>query len=156
LNSTRKKSHYINFSTPRYQWDPIHVASDEAKKIRDFPAFKGCVYDLKKLYTIYSWHSLYKRRPKSDKAQERAWEREIMWLLKNGLPENVRNCDEMCWRFYPNETLTWAETASQNVAIDTTGDEKMSITAMATITFERKTLSRDLIVKTKMSTAEIS
>jgi hypothetical protein len=68
-------------------------------------------------------------------------------LLRNSLPENVLNCDETCWRLYPNGILTWAETGSENVAIEIPGDEKASITAMATITADHQKLPLYLIAQ---------
>jgi hypothetical protein len=139
-----------------YEWNPIDVESDEATTIRDFTASRGFVYDFKKRHRISSRRAHYKRRPKPNEARKRAWKKEINQLLRNYPPENILNCDETCWRLYPSGILTWAATGSENVAIEIPGDEKTSITAMATITADHQKLPLYLIAKGKTSRVEIS
>jgi hypothetical protein len=139
-----------------YEWNPIDVESDEATTIRDFTASKGFLYDFKKRHRISSRRAHYKRRPKPNEAQKRAWKKEIVQLLRNNPPENVLNSDETCWRLYPSGILTWAATGSENVAIEIPGDEKTSITAMATITADHQKLPLYLIAKGKTNRVEIS
>jgi hypothetical protein len=52
--------------------------------------------------------------------------------------------------------LTWAETGSENVSIEITGDEKAAITAMATINADGKKFPLYLIAKRKTKRVEIS
>jgi hypothetical protein len=45
----------------------------------------------------------------------------------------ILNCDETAWRLYPNNILTWWDTAADSVSIHIQGDEKEALTVLATI-----------------------
>jgi hypothetical protein len=86
--------------------------------------------------------------------------KKVMRHLMRTVPHtNIVNCDETSWRLYPNGILTWARAGSDGVAVEIMGDEKMSITAMATITADtkgRNKLPLYLIAKGKTKRVEIS
>jgi hypothetical protein len=75
----------------------------------------------------------YKRRLQIDPARCAAWQQEIQLLLDTVDHSRIDNADETSWRLYPQRITTWAPTGSDGVSIAVTGQEKESLTVMATI-----------------------
>jgi hypothetical protein len=81
-----------------------------------------------------------------------------MQLLMKTVPSPDRNvnCDETCWKVYPDGLKTWMPTGSDHVTISIGGNEKQSFTALCSITTARRKLPMVMIAKGKTSRVEQS
>ena len=107
--------------------------NNEGTDVPHFNASDGFIDDFKKTHGFTSRKPHYKRRSPSKPEFVEAWKKEMEGVLESVPRSHILNCDETSWKLYPNGLLTWADCGSQNVQIRIDGDEKMSITALATI-----------------------
>jgi hypothetical protein len=115
-----------------------------------FNCSKGFINDFKRRNSFSSRRAHYKRRPKREAMIEDAWTDEMRTLLDTVPdPDRVINCDETCWRVYPDGLKTWMPTGSDHVTISIRGNEKQSFTALCSITASRRKLPMVMIAKGK-------
>jgi hypothetical protein len=142
-----------------YNWNPIDAASEQLTA-KDFHGSNGFIHNFKQRHSFSSRRSHYKRRPAQTSPatleKTRRWILSIRSLVQYRQEElsYVVNCDETCWRLYPNGILTWAKKGADGVSLDIRGNEKASITALATITAENTKLPLFIIAKGKTKRAE--
>lgn len=92
------------------------------------------IFDFKERNHISSRTAHAKRRSDIDEDRNIEWENNICELLNDFPRDKILNCDETSWRVYPKSIKTWAEKGAQNIQFHINGDEKESITVLATIT----------------------
>jgi hypothetical protein len=145
--------------TAFYEWNPIEMESDEFTA-KDFHASNGFVHNFKPRHSFSSRRVHYTRRPSEfggiGEINMRRWVREIKLILKERKNElsYVVNCDETCWRLYPNGILPWARRGANGVSLAIRGNEKAVITPLATITAENTKLPLFIIAKGKTKRVE--
>jgi hypothetical protein len=139
-----------------YKWHDDDPASWVAAMARDFICSNGFIHRFKKRHRMTSRRVHFKRRPAPDPARRKQWDMKMEELFRSVPWSHILNCDETCWRLYPNGILTWAEIGSENVLAEIDGDEKAGITAMATITADNRKLPLYCIAKGKTTRCEAS
>ena len=75
------------------------------------------------------------------------WIEEIRALVKGKDPNFILNCDETCWRLFPSGVLTWGEKGEEDTSVEITGDEKESLTVLATISANGRKLPLMMVAK---------
>jgi hypothetical protein len=80
----------------------------------------------------------FKRRPASTEEDAEHWVQRLQLLLETESKDLILNCDETAWRLYPSTILAWWDTGADDVSIHADGDEKSSITVLATISASQK------------------
>jgi hypothetical protein len=68
----------------------------------------------------------------------------------------IVNCDETCWKVYPDALKTWMLTGSDHVTISIRGNEKQAFTAFCSIRAVRQKLPMVMIAKGKTSRVQQS
>jgi hypothetical protein len=71
-------------------------------------------------------------------------------------PERGLNYDETVWKFHPNGIFTWADTGSQHIPVNVTGNDKDSITVMASVTLAKTKLPLYILAKGRTERCESS
>jgi hypothetical protein len=66
----------------------------------------------------------------------------------------IVNCDETAWRIVPSGLLTWAPVGTDAVTVRLGGNEKDSVTVLATVTAAGEKLPRFAVAKGKTRRAE--
>jgi hypothetical protein len=128
-----------------------------AEHIPEFTCSNGFIEDFKERNRFRSRRAHYKRRPTTDPAIAAAGIDEIQQLIATAPDlDRVVNCDETCWRVYPNALKTWAPCGSDNVQVTIGGNDKDSFTALCSITAARRKLPMVMIAKGKTTRAEHS
>jgi hypothetical protein len=99
-----------------------------------------------------------RRNPTESKEQIEAWITAIRDLLiaHEGKRDMVVNCDETAWRLLPSGLLTWAPVGADGVTVRLNGNEKDSITVLASVTAGGDKLPLFAIAKGKTKRAEQS
>jgi hypothetical protein len=129
----------------------------DSEKPPPFNCSKGFIKDFKVRNSFSSRRAHYKRRPKRESMTQDAWMEEMRTLMKTvSNPDRVVNCDETCWKVYPDGLKTWMPSGSDHVATSIGGDEKQSFTALCSITAARRKLPMVMIAKGKTSRVERS
>jgi hypothetical protein len=75
----------------------------------------------------------FQRRPTAHADDAAAWTNWLAALLLSHDHDMILNCDETAWRLYPNNIRTWWDTAADDVFIHIQGEEKETLTVLATI-----------------------
>jgi hypothetical protein len=99
-----------------------------------------------------------RRNPTGDKEDIEAWLQIIRNLIGNRGSTNtldlVVNCDETAWRILPTGLLTWAPVGADGVTVRLDGNEKDSVTVLASVTASGKKLPLFAIAKGNTKRAE--
>jgi hypothetical protein len=115
-----------------YRWNPINPEAETAT-YKQFMASNGFIDLFKKRHHFSSRCSHFKRRSPPNAELEKKFTDETTEIVSAEDRDRVLNCDETCYKLYPNGILTWAEVGSDNVAVSITGNEKEAIMVMATV-----------------------
>jgi hypothetical protein len=142
-----------------FDWNPIDAENEELTA-KDFHASNRFVYNFKQRHSFSSRRAHYKRRASgkilTNSEIVQCWVRKIQYLVREREHElsDVINCDETCWRLYPNGILTWAKKGSDGVSLDFSGNEKAAIIVLATISAAGMKLSLFILAKGKTKRVE--
>jgi hypothetical protein len=98
----------------------------------------------------------FKRRPHVTEEEIERSTLQVSQLLQNVDDDLILNCDEPTWRLYPNNILTWWETGQEDVSIHIDGDEKGTMTVLATIWASRKKWPLFFVAKGKTARVDHS
>jgi hypothetical protein len=93
--------------------------------VRRFAASDWSIEGFKEQNEHNSRRCHYKRRPASDPTRVKIWERKVKPVLPV-LPERhhlIPNSDQTSWTLYPSGIMTGSRTGSENISVDTSGDE---------------------------------
>jgi hypothetical protein len=128
------------------RWNPIDVSS-ETPDFKQFLARNGFITLFKKRNRFSSRRCHLKRRSPPNPELKQQFLGEMAEIVRHANPERVLNCDEISWKSCANGIVTCADTGSQNIAVNVTGNEKESITVMATITLTETKLPLYLLAE---------
>jgi hypothetical protein len=107
----------------------------EPEQLPQFNCSNGFAKEFKSRNCFSSRRAHYKRRPIIDFRIEYAWLDEMRKFMASTTNlDRIVNCDEICWRVYPNSLRTWVSFSSDHVAISIAGDQKESFTVLCSIT----------------------
>jgi hypothetical protein len=84
------------------------------------------------------------------------WTTRLRHLLETQNKELILNCDETAWRVYSGNILTWWDTGADDVSTHINGDEKSSITVLATISASHRKWPLFFLAKGKTDRVEAS
>jgi hypothetical protein len=107
---------------------------DDYKADHHFSCSDGFITDFKHRhrFSVRSFHD--KRRPTVTEEEQQFWTSRLSALLQSSDLDRVVNADETNGLLYPKGLLTWAPTGSTSVQVNIPGNEKESLTVMATVT----------------------
>ena len=74
----------------------------------------GFISDFKKRDRFSSPGSDYKRRTCMSEEAVQEWLKYVQDLMRNRKLCDIMNCDETSWKSFPNNTLTWTNTGSED------------------------------------------
>jgi hypothetical protein len=141
------------------------IAMEKWKELGRDPAHFKCsdkyISGFKKRNAFSSRKCHVKRRDPVGEEQDIAvWVQAIKDLIayhrENGTLDLVVNCDETAWRVTPSGLVTWAPTGQDGVSIRVNGNEKDSLTVLASVTAGSRQLSLFAIAKGKTTRVEQS
>jgi hypothetical protein len=98
----------------------------------------------------------FKRRTPVSEEEQAKWIADVTTLLATEDNDLILNCDETAWRLYPEGILTWWDTGADNVSISIQGDEKDSMTVLATISASHQKWPLFCVAKGKTERVERS
>jgi hypothetical protein len=148
---------FTNADFQRIAMDAYLMKYKDSDTPPPFNCSKGFIKDFKSRNSFSSRRAHYKRRPKREAGFMDAWMEEMRTSLETvSSLDRVVNCDETCWKVYPDGLRTWMPTGSDHVTISIEGNEKRSFTALCSITAARRKLPMIMIAKGKTSRVEQS
>jgi hypothetical protein len=131
-----------------------HQDTPDDVPIPQFNCSDGFIHDFKARNHISSRRSHMHRRPSVSPADEQCWVRRLHNLIYSQPHDRILNVDETAWRVYPTGLRTWAEKGSQGVQINIAGNEKDSLTVLATVRADRTKLPLVILAAGKTARVE--
>jgi hypothetical protein len=123
------------------------------------PAFEcspGFIASFKQRHRLSSRQVHYKSRPAVTEEQRVNWVTRIRALIDTVPLSRIVNCDESAWLLHPKGILTWADLGCQIVHAKINGDEKDSVTVIASVTAAGEKLPLAFIASGKTARVEES
>jgi hypothetical protein len=139
------------------------LASEKWEELGRNPGEFKCshhfICDFKERNGFSSRRCHVKRRDRHGEGQSLAeWIKKIQCLIethqRSSSLDLVVNCDETAWRLIPNGLLTWAPVGADQVTIRLSGNEKDTVTVLASVTASGNKLPLFAIAKGKTQRAE--
>jgi hypothetical protein len=139
------------------------VAAEKWEELGRNPSEFRCshhfIADFKKRNGFSSRRCHVKRRDRRGEEQDiTKWISEIRFLIKRHQRSSslnlVVNCDETAWRIIPSGLLTWAPVGADEVSVRLNGNEKDTVTVLASVTASGNKLPLFAIAKGKTQRAE--
>jgi hypothetical protein len=117
----------------RIAFERYFLKYSDAERIPTFSCSAPFVAGFMSRHHFSYRHQHCKRRPGADTHTISQWKTWLSSLLTIHDNDFIINCDETCWRLYPNNILTWWSTGADGVSTYIHGDEKDAMAILATI-----------------------